>query len=134
ADAGPVTALERPHLQVLEHGHAREQPPPLRRLADSHPYDVVRRRADDVLAVEENAAALGLVDALDRAQRRRLAGTVRADQRHYLALVHRERDALDGLDRPVVGVDVVELEQRRTVGAHAPAGSPLPADVAPLPR
>ena len=41
----------------------------------------------------------------DRAQRRRLAGAVRADQRHDLALVDLERDALQRLDRAVVGVE-----------------------------
>ena len=48
----------------------------------------------------------------DRAQRRRLAGAVRADQRDDLALLDLERDALERLDVPVEGVDVLELEQR----------------------
>ena len=35
ADAGAVGALERAHLEVLGHRHAREEPPPLRRLRDA---------------------------------------------------------------------------------------------------
>ncbi len=49
----------------------------------------------------------------DGAQRRRLAGAVGADQRDDLALVDRERDALERLDRAVGGADVLEFEQRR---------------------
>ena len=33
------------HLQVLEHRHAREDAPPLRRLGDAEPRDLVRRQA-----------------------------------------------------------------------------------------
>ena len=31
------------HLQVFQHRHAREDAPPLRRLRDPHPRDLVRR-------------------------------------------------------------------------------------------
>ena len=48
----------------------------------------------------------------DRAQRRRLAGAVGADQRDALALLDGQRDALERLDVAVVGVDVVDLEER----------------------
>ena len=50
--------------------------------------------------------------ARDRAQRRRLAGAVGADQRDALALLDGQRDALERLDVAVVGVDVVDLEHR----------------------
>ena len=79
----------------------------------------------------------GGVEAGDRAQRRRLAGAVGADQRDDLALLDRQRDALERLDVAVVGVDVLDLEQRhrlspasrgrprRPAGRRArPAGSP----------
>ena len=60
-----------------------------------------------------------VVEAVDRAERRRLAGAVRADQRHDLALVHRQRDALQRVDGAVVGVDVLELEDRAARPAAA---------------
>ena len=50
--------------------------------------------------------------ARDRAQRRRLAGPVGADERDALALLDRQRDALQRLDVAVVRVDVVDLEHR----------------------
>ena len=40
----PVRALERAHLEVLGHGHPREQPPPLGALGDPALDDLVRRR------------------------------------------------------------------------------------------
>ena len=113
-----VGALERAHLEVLEHGHAREEAPPLRRLRDSHLHDRVRGRVGDVLAAEADRALARMVEAVDRAQRRRLAGAVRADQRDDLALVHLERDALQRLDRAVVGVDVLELQDDGVPGSR----------------
>src|SRR5207342_1217307 len=68
-----IRALKRAHLEVLAHAHAREEPPTLGRLADPELHDVVRAAADEVLALEQDLPALGLVDPLDRAQRGRLA-------------------------------------------------------------
>ena len=98
-----------------------EEPPALGRLGDAELHD--RRAAGalrDLLALEARSLPRrGRLIALDRAQRRRLAGAVGADQRDDLALVDGQRDALERLDRAVVGLDVVQLEQRRAdaVGA-----------------
>ena len=43
-----------------------------------------------------------MVEAVDRAQGRRLAGAVRADQGHDLAVADAQRDALERVDRAVV--------------------------------
>ena len=53
----------------------------------------------DVAALEADRALARPVEPVDRAQRRRLAGAVRAEQRHDLALVHLERDPLQRVDR-----------------------------------
>ena len=50
--------------------------------------------------------------ARDRAQRRRLAGAVRAEHRDDLALVDVERDVAERLHRPVPRRDAVQLEER----------------------
>ena len=50
----------------------------------------------------------------DRAQRRRLAGAVRAEHGDDLALGDLERDAAQRLHRPVARLDALELEQRVT--------------------
>jgi hypothetical protein len=109
-DPAPVAALEGAHLEVLQHRHVREEAAPLGRLRDPHADDLVRRAARDVLALEGDRPLPRLVEAVDRAQRGRLARAVRADQRHDLPVADLERDALQGLDRAVEGVDVLDLE------------------------
>src|SRR6266540_3230597 len=71
------------------------------------------RQAGDVLATEADRPEARRVEARDRAQGRRLAGAVGADQRDDLAFVDLHRDALERLDRAVEGVDLVELEHGR---------------------
>ena len=65
------------------------------------------------------APVAGGLEPGDRAQRGGLAGAVRADERDELALLDLHRDALERLDVAVVGVDVVDLEQR-----HRPSPPP----------
>ena len=59
----------------------------------------------------------------DRLQGRRLAGAVGADQRDDLAAADLERHALQRVDVAVVGVDVLELEDR-LAGPPASGGAP----------
>ena len=111
--AGLGLALEGAHLEVLEHRHPREELAALRGLRDAAGDDVVRRVVGDVLAAEADPAAAWMVEPVDRPQRRRLARTVRAEQRHDLPVPHLQGDALERMDRAVVGVDALELEDRR---------------------
>ena len=122
-------ALERAHLQVLEHAHPREEPPPLGRLRDPELHDLVRGPIRDLLALEADRSPPRAVEAVDRAERRRLAGAVRADQRDDLALPDVDRDALERFDRAVVGVDVLELEDELAGSAHAVAALPRYASI-----
>ena len=62
---------------------------------------------------------LRLEQAGDRAQRRRLAGAVRADERDDLALVHVEVDAVQRRDVAVRDFEVADAEER----GHTPAAS-----------
>src|SRR2546423_10862292 len=72
----------------------------------------------DVAPLETNPSAARAVQAVDRAQRRRLSGPVRTDQRHDLALANVDRDSLQRFDRTVEGVDVLELEDVLWCRAH----------------
>src|SRR6266566_6720625 len=78
----------------------------------------MRRIVRDVLPAERDRAATRMIEPVDRAQGRRLAGAVRADQGHDLALVHLDGDPLQRLDRAVEGLDVLHFEQRRPVCVH----------------
>ena len=66
----------------------------------------------DVVALEADPAVPLMVQPVDRPQRGRLAGAVRTEQRHDLAVVDVDRDPLERVDGAVVGVDVLELENR----------------------
>src|SRR5205807_1485360 len=115
------------HLEVLLHGHRREQAAVLG--DDRHPARdaVARRPRGHVLAVELDAPAARLDDAEDRLQRRRLAGRVSAEQADELARPHLERDLLEDADLAVVRVDVGEPKQRaRAVLAHATSSASAP--------
>jgi hypothetical protein len=71
-----------------------------------------------------------MVEAVDRTKGRRLSGSVRPDERDDLAGAYFERDALQRVDRPVVRVDVVELEDdalaRRDASGLLPVAVLLP--------
>ena len=108
---------ERAHLEVLEHRHPGEDAAPLRRLGHAHRRDLVGRHVAERVPLSEICPVRGCMQPGDRLQRRALAGAVRADQRDDLALLDLNRDALQGVDVPVVGVDVVDLEH----GCHGQA-------------
>src|SRR5436190_2515561 len=107
-----VVAQIRPELEVLAHGHAREAAPALRPLRDAEPDDLLRSRLPQLASLEFDRPLARRREPGDRAQGRRLAGTVRADQRDDLALVDLDRYPLQGLDVSVEAVDIVELEHR----------------------
>src|SRR5262249_7988990 len=105
-------AREGAHLKVLADRHPREDPPALRHLADPPRHDLVRGHRVDSLAVQQDVALSRLEDARDCPQGRALAGPVGADQRHDLAVLDLDADALQGVDVAVEGVDVRKLECR----------------------
>src|SRR5207249_3208481 len=82
----------------------------------------LRARGEQVLAVEERLAARDRVRARVQAHDRQagdaLARARLADDAERLALLDRERDAVDGADDPVVGLEV-RLEVADFEEAHA---------------
>src|SRR5439155_7748735 len=110
----------RAHLEVLGHAHAWEQTAAFGRLRDASLDDLMCGGRRDVAPEEADRALPRPVEPVDRAERGRLAGAVRAEQRHDLAFMHLERDPLQRVDRAVVGMDVVDLENGiGAVAAHA---------------
>src|SRR4029077_2737168 len=67
----------------------------------------------DARAPELDGAAAELEQSRDRPQRGGLAGAVRPDQRHRLALAHLEGDPGDGGHVAVADLDRLKLEERR---------------------
>src|SRR4051812_12309377 len=112
ADASRALALVpaadlQPELDVLRGRHVREQ-----RVRLEHHAHVALRRRDvrDVLAVDDDPAAVGSIEAGDEPQRRRLAAARRAEQREELALAELHLDPVERLDGAEVAVQVPELE------------------------
>ena len=79
---------------VLERGHLGEEADVLERAPDPERGDRVRRLVGDVDAVEHDRARGRLVDARELVEEGRLAGAVRADQRHDRAARDREVDVV----------------------------------------
>ena len=68
----------------------------------------------DVLALEGDPARRDSVCAGDGAQKRGLAGPVRADERDRLALLDAEANAAHGLKLAVAGFEPFDGEKRHT--------------------
>ena len=95
-------------------------PRPFGHVRDAAPRHRLGRAAEDLAAVEDHVPGR-LHGAGDRAQRRRLAGAVRAEDRDEVAVVDAQRDAVQRADLAVARVDVAQLKQRQ--------GAPEPVDL-----
>ena len=80
---------------------------------------LVGRRAGDVVAVEQDAAVAGRLEAGEHAQQRGLAAAGGAKQREELVLADIERDAVDGGDPAEILRHLIDGQQRARF-AHWP--------------
>jgi hypothetical protein len=97
----------QPERHVVEDAHVRIQ-----RVRLEHHRAAARRGRDvvDALAVEDDVAGGGRLEARDQAQQRRLAATRGADEHDELAVGDREVDAVDDLGFAEGLVDALEFE------------------------
>ena len=128
-DRGAVAPGHSAQLQILFDAHADESAARLRHMGDPEAHDVLGGPAGDRLAVEADLAAHPH-HAADRAQRRRLAGAVGAEQGDDAALGKLEVEPVQRLALPVKGAQAMHLEHHRP---RPPAGSPVRASLG-LPR
>jgi len=129
-DAG-LALVARPVVDaegdVLADGEVRKEG---ERLEDQPDVAVVGRdegvRAGDDLVVDADDTPVGVVEAGEQAQRRRLAAARRTQQGEQLALVDRQRQLVDGGLGAELAGDAVEGEHRVAVvlvaGPHAVVG------------
>ncbi len=127
--------------QVVTGRHLGEDESVLGDEADTAISDALIHRREGRHVVEHHEAVDRLEFTGDREQRRGLAGTVRAEQAHDLAGLHREVDRLYDLAAEVAGFEAAGFEQ----GTHDPppatgaaeigiAGSSSNSSSASLPR
>ena len=96
---------------VVEQGQARESSHDLEGAPDSRPADCERRLADELAAVELDAAGTGDDEAVERVEERRLAGAVGSDDAEDLALADLERNLLQRAEPSETHRHVVHGEQ-----------------------
>ena len=114
---GAVAPRVRAEAEVLLDAQLDERAASLGDVRDLLPRRRLRR-APDRRPVEEDLAAAA-DRAGDGAEGGRLPGPVGAEDGDDLALADGERDAVEGGDRPVAGLDVPQLEQRAGHGPEA---------------
>src|SRR5207247_9235103 len=113
ADALPIALDVAPHLEVLEHGHLREDDPPLGHIREAAGQDLIGPQPGDLLAVEAHVPARDLHEADDALERGRLAGAVGADDAYHLARAHVEGAVMKDGHLAVARGQPVRLEQER---------------------
>ena len=102
---------ERAQFEILPNGETRKNPAPFRHMTDARVHNSLRRPARDALTAEVYLP-FGAQQSADDAQRRRLARAVGADQRDDLTLAHGQRKLVERAHAAVVGVNVLQFENR----------------------
>src|SRR6185312_12057335 len=116
----------RSRHHVLLDGHVEEEPERLERAGDPAGGDLVRVEAEQAPALELDLARIRRVDARDQVEERRLAGAVRPDHAHDLALVDVEVEPVDHAQAAEGERDALQLEQRhQTISTRRSPSSPL---------
>ncbi len=105
-----------PEAEVLGDGQPEEQAAVLGNVRDAELRARARLHASQVLPLEADRAVHGAHQAGDGAERRRLAGAVRAEQRDDLARRNVDMNVAEHRSAVVAGRQAVELEHRL---AHA---------------
>ena len=109
----------QPVGDVVDARHVGEQAVGLEH--DAHAA-FARRDMGDVLAVHQDPATVDLVQSAERAQRCRLATPGWTEQRHQLAWRDVDRQAVEGVDRAVPAMHVLELNADATAGGRRSGG------------
>ena len=117
SSASRVLRLGLDHFEhgadVLLDGQAAKDRGFLRQIADAEPRAPVHRQPRDVVAVELDAAAVGLDQPGDHVEHRGLAGAVRPEQADRLAAPDIDADAAHHLPRAETFFDAVHGEIAR---------------------
>ena len=98
------------HFQILLDSHLQENPASLGNMGQAVAEELIGIGMGDILAAEFDGAAAGVHQAGNGLQNRTLAGAVGTDQCHDFTLVDMEGDTLDGVDRAVVDMDIINFQ------------------------
>src|SRR6202011_3594599 len=109
-------ARHRAELQILLDRDLQEGAATLRHMGDAETHDVLGRPTRDLPAFEGDVAS-GVHHAAQRAQHRRLAGAVGAEQGPDMALREAEADAVKRLVLAVEGIKAPDLKHRASLAS-----------------
>ena len=105
--------------RILDHGEVGKNIADLEGPADALPNPLRHGQMADLLAAKPDAAAVGRFRAIDLAHQRRLAGTVRPDQRMDFTSRHLQSDIAGRLQRAIGFVEPGEAQHRAGSGLSA---------------
>ena len=104
--------LQRAQQQVIEHAHVAEQVVALEHHADPLAHLApVGARGEQFLAVETQAAALGLLQPVEAAQQGAFTAAAGAEDHHHFAGPHLQVDILEHLVLAEEFVETLEFDQ-----------------------
>ena len=104
---GRVAAHLQAVADILRHGHVREECIMLKHQPD---VALLRRHTRDVLAVDQDGAAVDGLETGNHSERRRFPAAARAQQAHEFAIADRKRQIIDGDDIPEQFRNMTERE------------------------
>src|SRR5262249_38786643 len=118
ASTRACTRDHRAHREIFRNRQRRENLPPFGYLANPAVADAVARPARDVLSAVEDSAGGGPLHPGNRADQRRLAGAVRADDGDDRSLCDLDRHVIERL---CIAIEQVEaLDDQRHASASVP--------------
>jgi hypothetical protein len=103
------------HQQVFFHAERRKHAAALGHQAHAAAHGLERGFLGDVVALEHDLAAARRIEADDRIHQRGLADAVAPEQAEDLALLELQRQPLENVGVPVIGVDVLNFENRHEI-------------------
>ena len=125
---------EAAEAQVLLGRELGDHAATLGHVREPAPGDVLDRDTEDLLAVEPHVSAARALEPGDRAQQRGLARAVGAQHGRDAALIDGERDSIHGAHGPVVGRELLDLQEcHRAQAPSPPRAEAMPSPASRLP-
>ena len=116
-----VNVLREGDLDIVEHRHGLEQADVLERAGNAGLHDLIGLLAVELLAAEVKCALRRRIHAGEQVEDRRLAGAVRADEAHELALMDLHIEVRHGLQAAERDAEVLRFEHNGSGIGHASA-------------
>src|SRR5260370_26643104 len=115
------TVAIEPRAEIFGDRQQSENPPIFRHIADPEPRQPMCRQMGDRPTLKQHPPLARMDEPHDRLERRALANPVATEEADHLAYSDSERDPVENMALAVIGMDIVDFDQRRdrsAVRAH----------------